>query len=87
MFLYAAALILEFAALIRLRVREPDMPRPYRIPLGLAGLVALSAPPVVLCLISIALSSAMTRYASLAGIAVGLLVYRRQSKFRAASVS
>jgi amino acid transporter len=80
MFLYAAALMLEFAALIRLRVREPDMPRPYRIPLGLAGLVALSAPPVVLCLISIALSSAMTRYASLGGIAAGLLIYRRQAK-------
>ncbi len=33
--IYAAALLLEFAALVVLRVREPDMERPYRIPGGM----------------------------------------------------
>ncbi|MBM2802708.1 MAG: family permease [Deltaproteobacteria bacterium] len=80
MFLYAAALILEFAALVWLRVKHPEMPRPYRVPFGLAGVIAISLPPVALCLISIALSNDATRYVSLGGIALGLLVYRWQSK-------
>ncbi|OGQ81398.1 MAG: hypothetical protein A3F90_13075, partial [Deltaproteobacteria bacterium RIFCSPLOWO2_12_FULL_60_19] len=52
MFLYALSLILEFAALIWLRVKEPNMPRPYRVPFGLGGAIALSIPPVLLCALS-----------------------------------
>jgi amino acid transporter len=80
MFLYAAALILEFAALVWLRIRQPDLPRPYRVPFGLVGAIAISVPPVALCCISIALSSAATRYAGLVGIALGFLIYRWQTK-------
>ena len=48
--LYGLSLILEFAALIALRVHEPFMPRPYRIPGNLTGVVALSlAPTLVVC--------------------------------------
>jgi amino acid transporter len=78
MCLYAAALILEFAALIWLRLRRPQMERPYRVPFGLPGVIAISIPPIALCFISIALSNAATRYVSLAGIALGLLVYAWQ---------
>jgi amino acid transporter len=80
MFLYAAALILEFAALVRLRVTRPEMARPYRVPFGVAGVVAISIPPVALCLLSIALSNQGTRYVGFIGIAIGLLVYRWQAK-------
>ena len=75
MFLYALALILEFAALIWLRLRRPDLPRPYRVPLGVPGVIALSLAPVTLCLLSIYLADALTTEVSLAGIAAGLLVY------------
>jgi amino acid transporter len=85
MFLYAAALILEFAALVWLRVSQPDMDRPYRVPFGLAGAIVISIPPVALCLISIALSNSATRYVSIALIALGLLVYRWQAKSSAAA--
>ncbi|HXF75443.1 MAG TPA: APC family permease [Methylomirabilota bacterium] len=80
MFLYAAALILEFAALIWLRIKAPELPRPFRIPFGTAGVVALSIPPVALCLASIALSNDLTKHASLGAIALGLLVYRWHAK-------
>jgi amino acid transporter len=80
MFLYAAALILEFSALVWLRIKRPEMARPYRIPFGVAGVIAISLPPVALCLVSIALSNDATRYLSLVGIALGLLVYRWQSR-------
>ncbi len=75
MFLYALALILEFAALVWLRVRRPAMPRPYRVPLGLPGVIALSLPPVALCLLSISLADALTTQVSIAGIAAGLVIY------------
>jgi amino acid transporter len=84
MFLYAAALVLEFAALIWLRVKKPEMPRPYRVPYGLAGVITLSFPPVVLCLASIALSNDATRYVSLGGIAAGLIVYWWRCRLSAA---
>jgi amino acid transporter len=84
MFLYAAALVLEFGALIWLRVKKPDMPRPYRVPYGLAGVIAISFPPVVLCLASIALSNDATRYVGLGGIAAGLIVYWWKCRLSAA---
>ena len=46
--LYGLSLVLEFAALIALRVRQPHLPRPYRIPGRLAGVVAISIPPVAI---------------------------------------
>jgi amino acid transporter len=45
--LYSSALFLEFISLIALRRRAPDGPRPFRIPLNVAGLVAMTAVPAV----------------------------------------
>jgi amino acid transporter len=75
MFLYAGALALEFAALIWLRIKEPAMARPYRVPFGTAGVIAISIPPVALCGASIALSNETTKYVALCGIGVGLIFY------------
>jgi amino acid transporter len=46
--LYGASLVLEFVALGVLRVREPALARPFRVPGGLAGVILLSVPPVAL---------------------------------------
>jgi amino acid transporter len=46
--LYGASLVLEFVALIVLRVREPELPRPFRVPGGLAGAVVAAVGPAVL---------------------------------------
>jgi len=46
--LYGLSLVLEFAALIALRIRQPQLPRPYRIPGGLAGAVVVSVAPVAI---------------------------------------
>jgi amino acid transporter len=80
MFLYALALLLEFAALIWLRVKAPEMPRPYRVPFGMPGVIAISIPPVALCVASIMLSNQTTQYVGLGGIGVGLLFYWWQSR-------
>jgi len=75
MWLYAAALVLEFAALVWLRVREPKMPRPYRIPGGLLNVILLSVPPVLLCIISMAMCPRHTQLLGAAGAVAGLIYY------------
>lgn len=90
MFLYAAALILEFAALVWLRFKASDMARPYRIPFGIKGVIALSIPPVALCMLSIALADGPTKWVGLGGIVTGLAAYgllsRKIEPARAAAV-
>ena len=44
--IYAAALLMEFVALVVLRIREPDMERPYRIPGGWFGIALVVIFPV-----------------------------------------
>lgn len=51
--LYGASLVLEFAALIVLRVREPELPRPFRVSGGLAGAILTGVAPT--CLLVVAL--------------------------------
>jgi amino acid transporter len=48
--LYGLSLILEFAALLALRVREPNLARPFRIPGGLGVAALLSAMPTAIIL-------------------------------------
>src|SRR5262249_35813871 len=51
--LYGASLVLEFLALLILRLREPQLPRPFRVPGGLAGAIALGLGPTALLVISV----------------------------------
>jgi amino acid transporter len=46
--LYGAALVLEFAALVVLRVKEPELVRPFRVPGGLWGAVGMGVGPTLL---------------------------------------
>jgi amino acid transporter len=46
--LYGTSLVLEFVALAVLRFREPDLPRPFRVPGGLFGAIAIGIPPALL---------------------------------------
>jgi len=47
------SILLEFGALIALRVREPELPRPYRIPGGLFAAIGISVPPSALLVLSL----------------------------------
>jgi amino acid transporter len=46
--LYGLSLLLEFAALVALRLREPDLVRPFRVPGGLMGAILLGVFPAIL---------------------------------------
>lgn len=47
-FVYGLSLALEFLALVVLRIREPELKRPFRVPGGLFGAIAVGIPPVLL---------------------------------------
>jgi amino acid transporter len=42
------SILLEFWALVALRIREPELRRPFRVPGGTAGAVAIGLPPLAL---------------------------------------
>ncbi len=42
------SILLEFCALVALRIREPDLARPFRVPGGLPGAIAIGVPPMAL---------------------------------------
>ncbi len=42
------SILLEFAALVALRIREPELERPYRVPGGLFCAIAIGIPPLAL---------------------------------------
>jgi amino acid transporter len=46
--LYGTSLVLEFVALVVLRVREPGLARPFRVPGGVTGAAVLGVGPVLL---------------------------------------
>ncbi|MDT8070061.1 MAG: APC family permease [Terriglobia bacterium] len=46
--IYGLSLALEFAALIALRIKEPDLSRPFRVPGGMIGVVLITLGPAVL---------------------------------------
>ena len=46
--LYGFSLMLEFIALAVLRFREPELARPFRVPGGLLGAIAIGIPPMLL---------------------------------------
>ena len=51
--LYGASLLLEFIALVALRIREPQLSRPFRIPGGLAGAILAGVFPTLLLTLSL----------------------------------
>jgi amino acid transporter len=46
--LYGTSLVLEFVALIALRIREPELPRAFRVPGGMFGAIAVGITPALL---------------------------------------
>ncbi|MEQ1690727.1 MAG: APC family permease [Gemmatimonas sp.] len=80
--LYSLALALEYAALIRLRIHEPELRGAFRIPVGMTGIGILVAIPSGILLLTVALSLADGEYgtpavlAALAATALGPVIYR-----------
>src|SRR6266853_2209480 len=71
--IYGASLALEFMALILLRIREPELPRPFRVPGGMFGAIAVGVPPVLLLGFAIVRSQSET-VLGISSFAFGLIL-------------
>jgi len=67
------SILLEFASLAALRVREPDLPRPYRVPGGLAGAILLGVPPLSLLVLT-AVRSEVERVGPINALVLGAIL-------------
>jgi amino acid transporter len=67
--LYSLSLLVELAAFVRLRVREPEMARPWRVPGGLAMALVIAGVPVALSLLAMATAGWLN---TLAGVIAAL---------------
>jgi amino acid transporter len=72
--LYCFGMLLEFLSFVLLRVRRPDAPRPYRVPLSTSGCVAMLVPATALILTVLSLSTLKVALVSLGAVAVGLVL-------------
>ncbi len=52
--IYGASLLLEFVALLVLRISEPNLPRPFKVPGGLPGAAMIGVAPMLLLGFSVA---------------------------------
>jgi amino acid transporter len=52
------SILLEFAALVALRIREPELERPYRVPGGLLCAIGIGVPPAALLVLTAIRNSA-----------------------------
>jgi amino acid transporter len=69
--LYTAALVLEFAALIALRRREPGLVGRFRVPVGLPALTALAVLPALVIAVAVGLE-VRSRTMGLVGVLVAV---------------
>jgi len=71
--LYGMSLTLEFVALIVLRIKEPTLRRPFKVPGGMTGAVLLGVSPVLLLGFSIVHGEG-EQILGMSGLAFGLLL-------------
>ncbi|KAG8368466.1 hypothetical protein BUALT_Bualt15G0048300 [Buddleja alternifolia] len=74
-FLYSIGMLFEFAAFIKLRIKKPDLHRPYKVPLETFGATMLCLPPVILLVLVMSLASLRTFLVSGAVIILGFALY------------
>jgi amino acid transporter len=73
--LYSLSLIVELAAFVALRRREPDMARPWRVPGGVTGAWVAAGVPAVLSLLAMTTAGWGNTLAGVSAAATGPLAY------------
>jgi len=73
--LYSLTLIVELAAFLWLRVAEPALARPWRVPGGVAGAVAVAVPPTLFALLAMATADRVNTLAGVLAALTGPVAY------------
>lgn len=69
------SILLEFWALVALRIREPELARPFRVPGGTVGAIAIGVPPMALMIAAMARNRAeLVGSTSELAIGIGIVV-------------
>lgn len=74
-FNYAIALLMEYAAFIKLRICQPDLERPFRIPLNTFGCILFFTPTILVTLLLLSLATYTTLLFCVGCNIVGMLVF------------
>ena len=71
--LYGMSLMLEFVALVALRIKEPTLRRPFKVPGGMVGAALLGVFPLLLLVVSV-VHGQDERILGMSGVVFGLLL-------------
>jgi amino acid transporter len=74
--LYSISLLLELAAFVALRLREPELPRPWRVGGGTVGMWLTAALPAAMSLLAMATAGWLNTLVGTAAALTGLVAYR-----------
>lgn len=67
------SILLEFWALVALRIREPNLARPFRVPGGITGAVGIGLPPLALMVVAVA-RNRNEFFGNTNGLVIGLVI-------------
>jgi amino acid transporter len=73
--LFVLSYVLIFVTVIVLRMREPELARPFRIPVGTVGMVVVAGVPTVVAMVFLVASGAETLAWGAAAAATGPAAY------------
>jgi amino acid transporter len=74
-FNYAISLLFEYAAFFKLRISQPNLERPYRIPLNTFGCILFFFPAIAATLVIMSLATFATYYFAIGSWLTGALIY------------
>lgn len=74
-FLYCVSLLMEYCAFLTLRIRRPNLERPWRVPLGTPGCALALFPAVCMTFLIMSLASWQTYIVAVGVTTVGVLIF------------
>ena len=85
--LYSLTLLVELGAFLVLRARAPELARPWRVPGGWIGALAVAAPPSVFALAAMATAGFMNTAAGVLAAVTGPVVWTLGRRFSSMTVA
>ena len=85
--LYSVTLLVELAAFLALRVRAPELPRPWRVRGGWVGAVAVTAPPAIFALAAMGTAGWANTAAGVLAAVTGPVVWALARRFSSMTVA
>mmetsp|Transcript_10957 Transcript_10957/g.18760 ORF Transcript_10957/g.18760 Transcript_10957/m.18760 type:complete len:493 (-) Transcript_10957:505-1983(-) len=76
MWFYCLSTILKFAALYKLRITQPDKPRPFKIPLSDKNIIWFCVCPVMLCVMLIMIAEVRTHIIGVVGMCIAYVAFK-----------